>query len=180
MHSNSNVMVFNNMQYMQYFTFGWAMGEIEDELVIERYNASLDALDLESQLKIFATTNSLNDAYIDRVHYERSSGELKLLLLTGDLQVGYWHTELSYTHAQIENDGVLRHALMRREEPCEIWYDEFVPSSDRWAHNFLLAPDDLRNAKVMEFRIVFEQFSYTQIAAERRKLTTPNDISEWR
>jgi hypothetical protein len=161
---------------MKYFTFDWAMGKVEDDQLIDRYNRFLTTLPSQSVVR-FATTIGLNDAYVDRVIYDSRSRELKLLLLTGDLQVGYWRTELSYAGALIGNESILRHALAQR--PTEIWYDEFTQDAGRLTHGFLLAPRDLRGAKAQEFQIEFDAFDYSQILAEERELKTPTDVSEW-
>ncbi|WKL57536.1 hypothetical protein Q1W73_00685 [Asticcacaulis sp. ZE23SCel15] len=102
---------------------------------------------------------------------------MKLLLLTGDLQVGYWRTEFVYSGARILNLPVLQLALTQR--PTEIWYDEFTQENDRSSHSFLLAPKEMRGAVAQEFRIEFDQFDYSQKPQKLRRLATPHDVSEW-
>jgi len=101
------------------------------------------------------------------------------MLLTGDLQVGYWHTELKYSGAQIlQGESALKAALFHR--PTEIWYDEFEKGTSVSAHGFLLASRSsgaLRSAG--EFRTEFTQFDFSQTAADGRKLPTSDDRSEW-
>lgn len=121
----------------------------------------------------------LNDAYVDRVVLDRKSGDLKLLLLTGSIQVGYWRSELRYSGAKITvGEDVLKAALKNR--PTEIWYDEFTIGNDGCGHAFLLAPPSgLAGVSQGEFRIVFEGFDYTQTLASDRVLATAADESRW-
>ena len=80
---------------MEYFTRAWALGDLSDEefeKVEERYRTYLGSLDQGGPVFRFATSVSLNDAYVDGLKH--SEGALSLRLLTGDLQRGYWHTEL--------------------------------------------------------------------------------------
>jgi len=78
---------------MDHFTRAWALGDLSDEEfdgVDERYREYIESLDPNGPVHRFATTISLNDAYVDRLAY--SDGNLCLRLLTGDLQRGYWHS----------------------------------------------------------------------------------------
>ncbi len=164
---------------MKYFTFELATGDsdLDWDEVIQSYNRSLESFGQASSVWQFARSISLNDAYIDRVIYNPDSKELKLLLLTGDLQVGYWRTEFVYSGARILNLPVLQLALTQR--PTEIWYDEFTQENDRSSHSFLLAPKETRGAVAQEFSIEFDQFDYSQKPQKLRCLATPDDVSEW-
>lgn len=163
---------------MDYFTFDWAMGNESDVDAIGDYSRFLTSLDPAGAVWQFATTISLNDALLDKVVFNRSEGELKLLLLTGDLQVGYWRSELTYTGVTLHGERVLADALDRR--PTEVWYDEFTCRGERLCHNFLLAPTDLGQATTGEFGIEFVSFSYTQEAVTSRTLATEHNTSVWR
>src|SRR5262249_14349951 len=145
---------------MRFFTFEWATGDESESDPIKDYNRFLSSLNRSDPVYLFATSISLNDALLDRVHFNSTKRELTLLLLTGDLQVGYWRTELCYTDVSIYGQDVLTGALNNR--PTEVWYDEFASNGDRLSHNFLLAPDSLSDAKAEEFGIEFTSFAYVQ------------------
>jgi hypothetical protein len=167
---------------MEHFTFEWASGHLSDDeydRVREQYKKYLNALDRTSAVWRFAKTISLHDAYLDRVIYDGSEGSLRLSLLTGNVQVGYWMTTLTYSGAQIaKGEGVLKLGLAKR--PSEIWYDEFTGSPIASGHAFLLAPDHgrgLRNPG--EFKITFDKFDFAQERIATRQLPTATDQSDW-
>jgi hypothetical protein len=101
-----------------------ASGDLSDDeaaQVLKQYNEYLGTLDQRSAAWRFATTISLNDAYLDRVLSDRSKGSLRLTLLTGDKQVGYWMTELHYSGAEIAaGEEILKLGLSKR--PSEVWH----------------------------------------------------------
>jgi hypothetical protein len=167
---------------VKYFTEAWASGELDEKAfdeVLANYREQLGRLDPKGAIWSFANSASLNDGYLDRVAFNRSTGQLNLLLLTGDLQVGYWRTELSYTRARIgRGENVLRHALSAR--PSEIWYDEFVVDPHQLHHGFLLAPKGASFASPGEFCIEFDKFDFARSPTEGRELSTIDDQSEWR
>lgn len=175
---------------MKYFTEAWAWGddETDDQDLIARYNRDLEAaFGRETRVWRFATTIGLNDAYVDRVVLDRRATELRLLLLTGSLQVGYWRTELIYSGLRaLEGEAVLRAALSNR--PTEVWYDEFLREGPAMKHAFLLAPSDeafgsgrsANGGLGAEFSFVFDRFDYTQQEANGRELLTAEDESVWR
>ena len=167
---------------MEYFTTEWASGNLSDDAyarVIEQYNEYLSTLDRTSGAWRFATTISLNDAYLDRVLYDRSEGSLRLSLLTGDNQVGYWMTELTYAAARIaDGERVLKLGLSKR--PSEIWYAEFTGSPNASSHAFLLAPNNGQRLRSPgEFRISFDKFDFAQVRIATRQLPTATDLSVW-
>lgn len=86
---------------MQFFTLEWATGDQDDGDPVAEYSQFLSTLDKDSAVYTFATSVSLNDAIIEHAVFEQASKRLKLVLLTGDLQIGYWRTEIQYTHATI-------------------------------------------------------------------------------
>ena len=162
---------------MQYYTFDWATGTDETEPG-PRYKNFLGTLDPHGRVYRFAVTIGLNDAYLDRIDFDSASGDLRLLLLTGDLQVGYWHTELIYTGAVLENEAELKTALTAR--PTEIWYDEFSRRDEKLRHSFLLVPENTRKPRDRQFHIAFETFDYSQRQADGRSLSTQDDASLWK
>jgi hypothetical protein len=165
---------------MRYFTRDWANGELDDgaaDLVWPEYLRDLQAsFDPAGPVCGFAASVSLNDAYVDRLTIRRSSNEVRLLLLTGSLQVGYWRTELVYSGGRIaQGEDVLRSALELR--PTEIWYDEFAWDRDGGRHSFLLVPSGPLGEQ--EFQIAFDGFDYVQAPAGDRVLATPDNQSVW-
>gem|GEM_PF-1833127 len=155
---------------MEYFSRAWALGDVSDEeaeRAEENYRDYVSSLDRTSPVWRFTTTVNLNDAYVDRVLF--NAGKVSLKLLTGNLQRGYWHTELTYGGARILFG---QHALERavQDRPTEIWYDEF---SGRWpemVHRFLLVePGGVGDPG--EFHIGFSDFSYTEAPANERTLS---------
>lgn len=154
---------------MEYFTRAWAIGELSDEeydKVIPAYQANIAALDHDTAVWRFATTIGLNDAFIDRVSIE--SGDVRLRLLTGDRQRGYWHTDITYRNARV----ILGHdALVKavQDRPTEIWYDEFTGMAGAMFHRFLLVqPGGIEDRG--EVHIEFTDFDFSETPAQGREL----------
>jgi hypothetical protein len=166
---------------MQFFTAAWASGKFDDaeaEGVVARYNDHFATFDHGGMVYRFATTVGLNDAYLDRVIVDSRLDRIELLLLTGDLQVGYWRTTLLYSSARIaDGEAVLMRGLSLR--PTEIWYDEFTHDLESMSHAFLLAPRRGPLLSQGEFRIVFKDFNFSQVRAGGRELATGQDESVW-
>lgn len=167
---------------MKYFSAAWASGDVTDaesSQIVADYARDLDAaFHADSSIRRFAGQVGLNDAYVDRVSFDSGAGRLNLLLLTGDLSVGYWHTELAYMGvSQITGEQVLKAALANR--PTEIWYDEFSREGGDICHAFLLAPRGASLESAGEFGIVFKDFDYSQMLASDRLLKTIHDQSHW-
>ena len=166
---------------MQFFTAEWAFSQLdvaEADNVVERYSDHLATFDQNGQVYRFATTVGLNDAYLDRLVVDSAAGRIDLLLLTGDVQVGYWRTTLSYGAAQIAHgQTVLARGLSSR--PTEIWYDEFTSDIEGMSHAFLLAPRTRLVGTPGEFRIDFKDFSFRQVKVRGRELATSEDQSVW-
>lgn len=154
---------------MDYFTRAWALGDLPDEefdKIDERYRNYLRSLDQDGSVFRFATSISLNDAYVDRLNY--SEGALSLRLLTGDLQRGYWRTLLRYGGGRIVlGRDAIEQALTVR--PTEIWYDEFSPATPRMVHRFLLVKPDTTEDRG-EVHIEFDEFAFSEIRAVGRSL----------
>ena len=154
---------------MDYFTRAWAIGELPEEeydKVLPAYNAYIDALDHCTAVWRFATTIGLNDAWVDRAIID--SGDMRLQLLTGDRQRGYWHTQISYRNARVVYG---QDALVRAVEnrPTEIWYDEFSGLTPNMVHRFLLvAPSETDDRG--EFHIAFTDFDFSEYPAQERAL----------
>ena len=167
---------------MKYFTREWACGELSEaeyDSVLPRYNHDLAAsFKAGGPVRRFAGSIGLNDAFVDRVVFDRASASLRLLLTTGSLQVGYWHTELTYRGVtSVAGESVLRAALATR--PTEIWYDEFVCDGDIACHAVLLAPRGSGAESPGEFAIRFDTFDYAQSPAADRTLLSDDDRSQW-
>jgi len=154
---------------MEYFTRAWALGDLSDEefeKVEERYRTYLGSLNQGGPVFRFATSVSLNDAYVDGLKH--SEGALSLRLLTGDLQRGYWHTLLRYGGGRIVLGGdALEQALTVR--PTEILHDEFSAAPPRMVHRFMLAKPDTTEDRG-EVHIEFDDFAFSEIRAVGRSL----------
>lgn len=157
------------MAQMDYFTRAWALGDLSDEEfdgVEQRYREYIASLDPNGPVRRFATTVSLNDAYVDRLTY--SDGDLSLRLLTGDLQRGYWRTLLRYSGGRIvAGREALESAVAVR--PTEIWYDEFAAAPPRMVHRFLLVKPDTTEDRG-EVHIEFDGFLFSETPAVGRVL----------
>ncbi len=154
---------------MQFFTRAWAMGEFSDEAyesVIENYQASIAALDEGDAVRRFATSVSLNDAWIDRVEF--AANDIILMLLTGDLQRGYWHTKLIYQNARVTT-GAEALELATKDRPTEIWQDEFVRIDAHMEHRFLLVAPGHSDDRG-EVHVAFSGFAFSETAAAGRYL----------
>jgi hypothetical protein len=167
---------------VKYFTSAWASGSMEDSeaaVLTARYARDLAAaFNAGDPVRKFAEQIDLNDAYLDRLEYDPANRRLKLLLLTGSLQVGYWHTEITYGGVvAIEGKDALRSALAIR--PTEVWYDEFFLDNGERVHGFLLAPREGAPQDAGEFAIRFQTFDCAQSASEGRKLRSDRDESDW-
>lgn len=157
---------------MEYFTREWALGELSDEeyeTVLRTYQASIDAFDHSSTVWRFATTVGLNDAWVDRV--EAETGDVRLRLLTGDLQRGYRHTELMYRNARVVYG---RDALIQavNNRPTEIWCDEFSGTMPNMVHRFILVEAN-GVADRGEVHIEFSDFDFSEAPAMSRELPPP-------
>lgn len=153
---------------MEYFTRAWAIGELSDEeydRVLPAYNAYIDALDHNTAVWRFATTVGLNDAFVDRADIE--SGDVRLRLLTGDLQRGYWHTEITYRNARVTfGQDALTQAMAN--PTTEIWYDEFSGFASEMAHRFLFVKTGGTEDRG-EVHIEFTGFEYSETPAQDRE-----------
>lgn len=154
---------------MDYFTRAWALGDLSDDeadKVVRAYRDYLSALDRQSTVWRFASSVSLNDAWIENVEFE--DGAISLRLLTGDLQRGYRHTALRYFGGRVTAGlDALKQAVTDR--PTEIWYDEFAGAPPHIAHRFLLVNADGVHDRG-EVHIAFDDFSFTETAAAGRVL----------
>ncbi|HRO32392.1 MAG TPA: hypothetical protein PLQ03_03180 [Brevundimonas sp.] len=154
---------------MEYFTRAWALGDVSDEewdKVESAYRAYIDTLDQGSAVWRFATTIGLNDAFVDRVIED--VGDIRLMLLTGDLQRGYWHTKITYKNARlILGRGALAQAVQNR--PTEIWHDEFSGLGSEMVHRFLLVQPNGTEDRG-EVHILFTDLEFSEVPARGREL----------
>lgn len=163
---------------MRFFTSEWARGEDHDHDPVSQYQRFLDTLDPASPVHQFVMSVNLNDAILDRAVYDSMQKSLQLFLITGDLQVGYWSTEINYVDAEINGRIVLSDALDDRRS--EILYDEFSLEGNGFLHQFLLVPKTRRKTEDQEFGIRFSSFSYRQRSINERAVTALENVSVWR
>lgn len=154
---------------MEHFTRAWALGDlsVEEAAKVESaYRAYIDALDQGSAVWRFATAIGLNDAFVDRAITD--SGDIRLRLLTGDQQRGYWHTEITYKNARVVfGHDALAQAVQNR--PTEIWYDEFSGVEAEMVHRFLLVQPNGTEDRG-EVHIQFTGFEFSETLAQSREL----------
>ncbi|MFA4893101.1 hypothetical protein [Brevundimonas sp.] len=154
---------------MEHFTRAWALGDLSDDeaaKVESAYRTYIDTLDHGSAVRQFATTIGLNDALVDRAIID--SGNVRLRLLTGDQQRGYWHTEITYKNARIVfGQDALAQAVQNR--PTEIWYDEFSGGEPEMVHRFLLVQPSGTEDRG-EVRIEFTDLKFSETPAQDRHL----------
>lgn len=154
---------------MEHFTRAWALGDLSDveaAKVESAYRAYIDALDQGSAVWRFATTIGLNDALVDRASTD--SGDIRLRLLTGDQQRGYWHTEITYKNARVVvGHDALSQAVQNR--PTEIWYDEFSGVEAEMVHRFLLVQPNGTEDRG-EVHIQFTGLEFSETPAQGREL----------
>jgi len=154
---------------MEHFTRAWALGDLSDDeaaKVESAYRAYIDTLDHRSAAWQFATTIGLNDAFVDRAI--TGSGNVRLRLLTGDQQRGYWHTEITYRNARVViGQDALAKAVQNR--PTEIWYDEFSGVEPEMVHRFLLVQPSGTEDRG-EVHIEFTDLEFSETPAQGRQL----------
>ena len=141
------------------------------DAVLTAYEAHLATLDQGGAVATFATSISLNDAWFNKLTIDSKARTVTLLLLTGDLQTGYWRTTLIYAGAEVvEGESVLRAAV--GNAAVEIWYDEFVCEGGQMSHGVLLtSTDGAFEADAGEYRIAFSAFSWSQEPVPGRVLS---------
>jgi hypothetical protein len=154
---------------MDYFTRAWALGELTDsefDGALANYHDYIGSFDPNSSVRRFATAISLNDAWVDRFIFRPD--QLSLTLLTGDIQRGYWSTEINYVGARIVlGEDALKQAVQHR--PTEIWYDEFSGRPAHMVHRFLLVgPHGTEDRG--EVHIEFEDLNFSETRADGRML----------
>jgi hypothetical protein len=154
---------------MQFFTRPWALGKLTDgeyESALTDYRDFLASLDPDGSVRQFADSISLNDAWIDI--FKVKADVISLVLLTGDLQRGYWWTSLKYSEARIASgEEALLEAV--RHRPTEIWYDEFAGTRHKMHHRFMLV-EPHSTMSLGEFQIDFRDFAFSEIPADGRVL----------
>ncbi len=154
---------------MEHFTRAWALGGVSDDeaaKVESAYQAYIDALDQGSAVWRFATTIGLNDAFVDQAI--AVSDDIRLRLLTGNQQRGYWHTEIIYKNSRVVfGQDALAQAVQNR--PTEIWYDEFSGVDAEMVHRFLLVQPNGTEDRG-EVHIEFTSLEFAETPAQGREL----------
>lgn len=160
---------------MRFFSREWENGELDDiawEKVYTDYQAHIEQLTgaVGSSVREFANTKSLHDAWLDGLSIRPRQGEVELSLITGDNQVGYWLSTLTYRQAKF-SDGDLeqvRRTFDRRE--AEVRYDEFdvqyIAGSQTFVHRFSLWPQECGG-----FAIEFGSFNVDDQPLIKREYT---------
>jgi hypothetical protein len=129
---------------MKYFTHEWAASDDEnaDALVKERYLQSVENFpeSVRTRVRAIVRDKDFRDALLDCLEVDSVSHTVRLTLIDGDNEKGYFRTTISYSGATIRPG---------REETCAIFtmrsvrvrFDEFeMIGRMQYAHRFLLWP----------------------------------------
>ena len=133
---------------MKYFTRAWAHGEpsdAENASIVRSYDRYIERITrlLPRPLATLARGISLHDALIRRVIADFDRHSLRLELLCGDLQVGYFDLEILYHNVEwgfLDQEALARRA---RDQETEILYDEVERITESvYEHRILFWPED--------------------------------------
>lgn len=145
---------------MKYYTRAWATGGLPEQEFEEAHNAYQRRLDqigglLPDPLATIARDVSLHDALIRRVVADLSKNRLRLELLCGDLQIGYFDLDLEYRN--VDWDCLDRKILARRarDNETEILCEEVDCLAERrFEHRLLFWPKDEISIRFNEFDLL--------------------------
>ncbi|SBW12955.1 hypothetical protein KL86APRO_30446 [uncultured Alphaproteobacteria bacterium] len=150
-------------------------GNEDDFAVCARYRRFVEALSPADPVRLFVRNGpSLHDARPDWAVFDRSTGELRLVVVAGDAQRGYCEVELRYSGAIVDRENVLRQALVSRTS--EILQNEFAWAGGRLSHGFVLSPARARarrGTRLPEFRVAFDRFAYAVSPLPEKRLSVP-------
>ncbi len=114
---------------MKFFTREWHSGELSDEeseRIVSDYWAYINTLlpNLPPPVATLARETNLHDGLIHRVLIQPEQKQLELGLRGGDLQVGYFDLDLTYSEVRMDRLDIpfLQGSAQRRQ--TEVLYDE--------------------------------------------------------
>lgn len=132
---------------MKYFTSDWLGGKLSDEEFEEaprRYAARIREIisALPPPVAELATEVNLHDALIRRIELDRRASVLVLELVTGDQQVGYSDTEITYGDVDLAASNLDNLSIIARDRRSELVADEVDHFGDsRFEHRLFFTPD---------------------------------------
>jgi hypothetical protein len=129
---------------MQFFTPEWATGELSEdeyEATPRRYADHVASLKLPENILELAET-SLHDGLVERI--VETPGELSVILITGDLQRGYWETTITYTEPLAWGAAVafLQSIAANADADADALEHEVDRLDDRFIHRISFSTDE--------------------------------------
>lgn len=131
---------------MKFFTRSWANGDMDDaecRAVSVRYKDHLDAIlpVLPDAVGRLATAINVHDGLIRRACFEAGSRTFALALRCGDLQVGNFDLDLTYSHAELCPGDLAQLREVASDAGAEALYDEVDMGGDAtYIHRVLFWP----------------------------------------
>jgi hypothetical protein len=130
---------------VQYFTRNWYAGDDDADrsITVDAYWRHVDAIAdrLPPTVRTFAREVNLHDGRFRAVTFAPSTGILELKLRCGDLEVGYFDLDLTYTGVHLPNTALARLAATVNNPTAEILYDEIdLDRQGRFVHRLALWP----------------------------------------
>lgn len=158
---------------MKWYTREWASGALsdrEEEAVLERHRAHWTAFlsEVVGPIREFAEQANpelvLDDARFQRMEIDRPQRRVVLVLVQGDLQVGYGELTLSLSSATVEEPALEELRTILEEPRSEVWYVEVDRSDDSsgpYELRLLIWPAGL-------LRVRFAQLGWTRVPVPDR------------
>jgi len=133
---------------MKYFTQEWAYGGLADadaEKVRSSYWRYIDSImpKLTAPVIELAKHTNIHDGLIRYVVVDRQDEELLLALRCGDLQMGYYDLDLTYSNVEFNLDDIVALASVSRNRKTELLYDEVdINEHNKFMHRILFNPEN--------------------------------------
>jgi hypothetical protein len=130
---------------MKYFTLAWHNGELSDaesDSIRQAYRRHIEKLapQLPSAIAELATQVELHDALIRKVVFDLRRRTLRLELLCGDKQVGYFDLEMHYADVSLGRNALSALQAAAQDAETEVLYDEVDRVEDGYVHRLLCWP----------------------------------------
>ncbi len=131
---------------MKYFTREWHAGEMSDEeseRIVSDYWAYIDTLlqKLPPSVATLAREINLHDGLIHRVLIQAEKKQLELGLQCGDLQVGYFALDLTYSEVRMDLLDIPFLQERAQDRQIEVLYDEVDLEDGDYVHRILFWPE---------------------------------------
>ncbi len=153
---------------MKYFTREWATGELSDEeaeRIVSDYWAYIDTLlpSLPPAVAALARDINLHDGLIHRVLVQPEQKQLELGLRCGDLQVGYFDLDLTYSEVRLDLLDIPFLQRCAQSRQAEVLYDEVDWEDGNYVHRILFWPEG-------EIAIVFRELQVVRTPRANRAI----------